>query len=178
LNNSGCNFLRETRTKAQESYLAGVIYSTCRVDLNRYPGSGRYTHNLASSLLVISPLSTLSAFPPHVPLLACEIHTVHQKKKSTVIALGNAWTTTETHVRVNHTVHRHDDTCVATESHAQFCRDLRHKKQREGEASREQADGEHTSRRRQITASRSHVHRPHTLIMCSSFMSRSNKDII
>ena len=105
-------------------------------------------------------------------------HRSPKKKKSTVTALGNAWTTTETHVRVNHTVHRHDDTCVATESHAQFCRDLRHKKQREGEASREQADGEHTSRRRQITASRSHVHRPHTLIMCSSFMSRSNKDII
>ena len=29
--------------KAQESYLAGVIYSTCRVDLIRYPGSGRYS---------------------------------------------------------------------------------------------------------------------------------------
>ena len=35
--------MREARTKAQESYLAGVIYSTCRVDLSRYPGSGRYT---------------------------------------------------------------------------------------------------------------------------------------
>ena len=28
--------------KAQESYLAGVVYSTYRVDLSRYPGSGRY----------------------------------------------------------------------------------------------------------------------------------------
>ena len=38
MNNSSSNFLRETRTKAQESYLAGVIYSKYRVDLNRYPG--------------------------------------------------------------------------------------------------------------------------------------------
>jgi hypothetical protein len=29
--------------KAQESYLAGEIYSTCRVDLSRYFGPGRYT---------------------------------------------------------------------------------------------------------------------------------------
>ena len=29
-------------TKAQESYLAGVFYSMCRVDLSRYPGPGRY----------------------------------------------------------------------------------------------------------------------------------------
>ena len=42
LNNSGCNLLREARTKAQESYLAGVVYSTCRVNLSRYPGAGRY----------------------------------------------------------------------------------------------------------------------------------------
>ena len=42
---SGCNFLREARTKAQESYLAGVIYSTCRVDLNRYPRVGRYSQD-------------------------------------------------------------------------------------------------------------------------------------
>ena len=34
--------MREARTKAQESYLVGVVYSTCRVDLSRYPGSGRY----------------------------------------------------------------------------------------------------------------------------------------
>jgi hypothetical protein len=42
LNNSGCNLLREARTKAQENYLAGVIYSTCRVDLSRYSGLGHY----------------------------------------------------------------------------------------------------------------------------------------
>ena len=42
MNNSGCNLLREARTKAQKSYLAGVVYSTSRVDLSRYPGSGRY----------------------------------------------------------------------------------------------------------------------------------------
>ena len=41
--NSGSNLLREARTKAQESYLSGVVYSTCRVDLRRYPGPGRYT---------------------------------------------------------------------------------------------------------------------------------------
>ena len=35
--------------KAQESYLAGVIYSTCRVDLSRYPGSGRYSGIRADS---------------------------------------------------------------------------------------------------------------------------------
>ena len=51
MNNSGCNLLREARTKAQESYLAGVIYSTCRVDLSRYPGSGRYTHEEAFQAL-------------------------------------------------------------------------------------------------------------------------------
>jgi len=34
--------LHEARTKAQESYLAGVVYSTYRVDLSRYPGPGRY----------------------------------------------------------------------------------------------------------------------------------------
>ena len=31
----------ETRTKAQESYLASVFYSTYRVDLSRYPEPGR-----------------------------------------------------------------------------------------------------------------------------------------
>ena len=40
--NSGSNLLREARTKAQENYLAGVVYSKCRVDLSRYPGLGRY----------------------------------------------------------------------------------------------------------------------------------------
>jgi len=35
--------LREARTKPQESYLAGVVYSTCRVDLSRSPEPGRYT---------------------------------------------------------------------------------------------------------------------------------------
>ena len=29
--------------KAQESYLAGVVYSKCRVDLSRYPGLGHYS---------------------------------------------------------------------------------------------------------------------------------------
>jgi len=33
VNNSGCSLLREARTKAQERYLAGVVYSNCRVDL-------------------------------------------------------------------------------------------------------------------------------------------------
>ena len=28
-------------TKVQESYLTGLVYSTCRVDLSRYPGPGR-----------------------------------------------------------------------------------------------------------------------------------------
>ena len=40
--NSGLTLLREARTKAQESYLSGVVYSTCRVDLSRYPEPGRY----------------------------------------------------------------------------------------------------------------------------------------
>ena len=40
--NSGCNLLREARTKAQESYLASVVYSMCRVDLSRYPEPGCY----------------------------------------------------------------------------------------------------------------------------------------
>src|SRR6185437_671799 len=40
--NSGSILLREARTKAQESYLAGVVYSKCRVDLSRYLGPGRY----------------------------------------------------------------------------------------------------------------------------------------
>ena len=43
VDNSGWIFLREARTKAQVSYLAGAVYSTCRVDLSRYPGQGRYT---------------------------------------------------------------------------------------------------------------------------------------
>ena len=49
MNNSGCNLLREARTKVQGSYLAGVIYSTCRVDLSRYPGPGRYSGIKADS---------------------------------------------------------------------------------------------------------------------------------
>ena len=40
--NSGSNLLLETMTKAQKSYLAGVVYSTYIVDLSRYPGPGRY----------------------------------------------------------------------------------------------------------------------------------------
>ena len=44
--NSGSNFLREARTKAQESYLVGVIYSTCRVDLSCYPESGHYNSEI------------------------------------------------------------------------------------------------------------------------------------
>jgi len=39
--NSGSILLREARTKAQESYLAGVVYSTCRVNLSRYTGPCR-----------------------------------------------------------------------------------------------------------------------------------------
>ena len=31
--------------KAQESYLAGVVYSTCRIDFNCYLGPGCYTSN-------------------------------------------------------------------------------------------------------------------------------------
>ena len=34
--------MREARTKEKESYLAGVVYSICRVDLSRYPGPGYY----------------------------------------------------------------------------------------------------------------------------------------
>ena len=43
LNNSGCSLLHEARTKAQKRYLASVIYSTCRVDLNCYFRPGRYS---------------------------------------------------------------------------------------------------------------------------------------
>ena len=39
----------EARTKAQESYLAGVVYSTCRVDLSRSAGPGRYSGIRADS---------------------------------------------------------------------------------------------------------------------------------
>ena len=53
--NSGCNLLREVRTKAQKSYLAGVVYSKYRVDLSRYPGPDRY--NNAHQSLVAQGLS-------------------------------------------------------------------------------------------------------------------------
>ena len=55
--NSGSNLLRETRTKAQESYLAGVVYSKCRVDLNRYPGPGRYKSLLDGGAFPWLPIS-------------------------------------------------------------------------------------------------------------------------
>ena len=40
--NFGSILLREARTKAQENYLAGVVYSQCRVDLSCYLEPGRY----------------------------------------------------------------------------------------------------------------------------------------
>ena len=39
----------------QESYLAGVIYSKYRVDLNRYPGPGRYIVQKEYLILHINP---------------------------------------------------------------------------------------------------------------------------
>jgi len=66
VNNSGCSLLREARTKAQESYLAGVVYSKCRVDLSRYPGPGRYTlfvplENSTFAVLVICTVDKSSS---------------------------------------------------------------------------------------------------------------------
>ena len=33
--------MHEAKKKAQKKYLAGVVYSTCRIDLNCYFGPGR-----------------------------------------------------------------------------------------------------------------------------------------
>ena len=48
--------MREAMTKAQESYLAGVVYSKYRVDLNRYFGPGHYNVHLNKELLGLRAL--------------------------------------------------------------------------------------------------------------------------
>ena len=50
--------MREARTKAPESYLAGVVYSTCRVDLSRFPGPGRYINDIGYRPHTLSPKSS------------------------------------------------------------------------------------------------------------------------
>ena len=76
--NFGSNLLREARTKAQESYLVGVVYSTCRVDLNRYLGSGRYKIRAACLWANTPPPRAYYTFRPRrTPSLGFDLDMSH-----------------------------------------------------------------------------------------------------